>query len=262
VSDSSRARLTNDVALVTGSTSGLGVAIAERLLAEGSAVMVTGRNETRGRAVVDELAAAAPDRVAFTAADLTDPAHCARLVAETVARFARLTIVVNNAVSTTGSRTTAGLVDAATWEAAWRVNVTAALWVTQAAIPHLRAAGGGAVVNVSSRAAERASPGLAAYVASKGGLNALTRAIAVDHAVDNIRCNTVSPGYVLHPTRDRDLSVERRAQLEAMHLTRLATGADVAAAVAFLCSSDAACITGTNLPIDGGSSIARAAVLG
>jgi meso-butanediol dehydrogenase/(S,S)-butanediol dehydrogenase/diacetyl reductase len=260
-------RLSGSVAIVTGSTSGIGIAIARRLVVEGASVVVTGRDRERGNAVAAAIDGETPaessgDRVAFVPADLTDEWACAALVAGAVDRFGSLTILVNNAVATDSGRATVDHLDTADWESALRVNVTAAMWMCRAAIPHLRSAGNGAIVNVSSRAAERASPSLPAYAASKGALNALTRAIAVDHAADGIRCNTVSPGYVLHERRDRDLDPERKAQLEAMHLTRLATGDDVAAAVAFLCSDDAACITGINLPVDGGSTIARASVLG
>ena len=146
--------------------------------------------------------------------------------------------------------------DTDAWEAAFRVNVTAPMWLCRAALPHLRRAGHGSIVNISSRAAERASPGLAAYVASKGALNALTRALAVEGAPDGIRANTVAPGYVLNDRRDADLDDERRSRLEGMHLTRLATGDDIAAAVAWLAGPDAATVTGILLPVDGGSSTA------
>lgn len=245
-------RLAGRVALVTGSTSGLGRAIAHRLAGEGATVVVTGRDADRGAVVAAEVGGT------FLAADLADEAAATALVDDAATAHGRLDVLVNNAVA---SVTAAPVDEVATadWEAALRVNVTAPMWLCRAAAPHLRRAGGGAIVNVSSRAAERASPGLAAYVASKGALNALTRALAVDLAADGIRANTVAPGYVLHEHRDADLDEGRRARLEAMHLTRLATAADVAAAVAFLASDDAATITGTLLPVDGGSSTAARA---
>src|SRR5205085_1651671 len=116
-------------------------------------------------------------------------------------------------------------------------------------------------VNVSSRAAQRASRGLSAYSASKGALEALTRSIAVDHAEHSIRCNTVSPGFVLNERRDADVSDERRRQLEAMHLTRLGQPLDVAYAALYLASREAEFVTGIVLPVDGGSSTTRAPML-
>lgn len=250
--DPNRGRLAGEVALVTGSTAGLGRAIARRMAAEGAAVVVTGRSAERGEAVAEEVGGT------FLAADLTDESACGRLVDEAAGAHSRLTILVNNAVAEVGTAAVDGVTTAA-WEEAFRVNVTAPMWLCRAAIPHFRTSGHGSIVNVSSRAAERASPGLAAYVASKGALNALTRSLAVDYAADNIRANTVAPGYVLNDRRDADLGDERRARLEAMHLLPLATADEVAAAVAFLAGPDAAQITGTLLPVDGGSSTAARA---
>jgi NAD(P)-dependent dehydrogenase (short-subunit alcohol dehydrogenase family) len=244
------------VALVTGSTAGLGTVIAHRLAAEGASVVVTGRDAERGEAVAEAVGGT------FLAADLNDEAACGALVDEAAEAAGGLTVLVNNAVASVGTAAVDGLTTAA-WEEAFRVNVTAPMWLCRAAIPHFRKARHGSIVNVSSRAAERASPGLAAYVASKGALNALTRSLAVDYAAEGIRANTVAPGYVLNERRDADLDDDRRARLEAMHLTRLATAEDVAAAVAFLAGPDAETITGILLPVDGGSStVARATSFG
>jgi NAD(P)-dependent dehydrogenase (short-subunit alcohol dehydrogenase family) len=126
----------------------------------------------------------------------------------------------------------------------------------------MRRAGHGSIVNVSSRQAERASPGFTPYVASKGGLNALTRAIAVDYGREGIRCNALSVGYVVNERRDADMSPERRARLEGMHLTRLGRAEDVAWAVVWLASRESEFVTGALIPVDGGGTIARGLVLG
>ena len=102
----------------------------------------------------------------------------------------------------------------------------------------------------------------AAYATSKGGLNALTRALAVDYGKHNIRANTLSPGYVVNDRRDADITSERRARYEAMHLTRLGAARDCAYAAVYLASRESEFLTGINLQLDGGSSVARAAVLG
>jgi NAD(P)-dependent dehydrogenase (short-subunit alcohol dehydrogenase family) len=148
------------------------------------------------------------------------------------------------------------------WEATLRVNVSAPMWCARAAIPHLRSAGHGSIINVSSRQGERPSAGLAAYATSKGALNALTRAIAVEEAAHGIRCTTISPGYVFNERRDADMTDERRARLESMHLTRLGEASDVAHAAVYLASSESEFLTGINLQLDGGGSIARASSLG
>lgn len=255
-------RLAGEIALVTGSTAGIGRAIAVEFAAQGARVGVHGRDAGRGGAVVDQIVAAGGDAT-FLAGDLTDEDACRGLVASIVAQLGGLTVLVNNAVASTGSHdATVGELDTAAWEHALRVNLTAPMWLCRDAIPHLRAAGHGSIVNVSSRQAERPSPGLAAYAASKGGMNALTRAVAVEEARHGIRCNTISPGYVINERRDADLAPERRARLEAMHLTRLAEARDVAFAAVYLASHESALLTGINLQLDGGSSVARAASLG
>jgi len=258
-------RLRGEIALVTGSTAGIGRAIAVEFAAQGARVMVTGRDADRGEVVVDAARKAVGDGegdAAFAPADLGDEAACGALVDAVTDRFGDLTVLVNNAAGGAGEDGAVGALDTAAWDAVLRVNLTAPMWLSRAAIPRMRAAGHGSIVNISSRQGERASRGLAAYIASKGGLNALTRSIAVDYAADNIRCNTISPGYVLNERRDADLSDERRARLEGMHLTRLGRAADVAHAAVYLASRESEFVTGVNLPLDGGSSAARGLALG
>lgn len=254
--------MAGELAVVTGSTSGIGRAIAVEFAAEGARVIVHGRDEERGRAVVDE-ARATGGEAWFVAADLRDEEACARLVARAVELLGGCTVLVNNAVGTSAGRdSTVGDMDTAYWEEALRMNLTAPMFLCRAALPHMIAAGHGAIVNVSSRQAERPSPGLAAYAASKGGLNALTRVLAVEYARYNIRANTLSPGYIVNERRDADMTPERRAGVEAMHLTRLGRARDAAYAAVYLASKESEFLTGINLQLDGGSSIARAASFG
>jgi NAD(P)-dependent dehydrogenase (short-subunit alcohol dehydrogenase family) len=256
-------RMRGEVAIVTGSTSGLGREVARRLVLEGARVVVTGRNAERGARVVEGLQGL-PGEATFIAADLADEEACRDLVRATVARFGSLTVLVNNAVSLDVEPPDAKVEELATstWEHIFRVGITAVMWMCRAAIPEMRKAGHGSIVNVSSRAAERAVPGLSAYAAAKGAMNALTRSLATDYAAEGIRCNTLAPGYVVNDDREV-LSDARRAHYEAMHLTRLPLDRDIAAAVAFLASRDAEVITGILLPVDGGSSTAaRAASFG
>jgi NAD(P)-dependent dehydrogenase (short-subunit alcohol dehydrogenase family) len=256
-------RLAGERALVTGSTSGIGKATARRLAAEGAAVVVSGRDHDRGAAVVEDVRAAG-GTAELVLADLGSEAECARLVDEAAAALGGLTVLVNNAVAAVVDERDGpvGALTTAVWDATLRVNLSAPMWLCRAAIPHLEAAGHGSIVNVSSRQAERAAPGFSAYIASKAGLNGLTRAIAVDYAKRGIRCNTISPGYVLNERRDAALGPERRARLEGMHLTRIGAADDVAHAVVFLASAESEFLTGINLPLDGGSSAARGLVLG
>lgn len=254
-------RLAGERAVVTGSTAGIGAEIAAAFAREGAAVVVTGRNATRGGAVVERITAAG-GTADFVAADLGDEKACARLIDTAAERLGGLTVLVNNA--TGGSEGAAPVAEVRTenWDAVLRLDLSAPMWCARQAIPHMRRAGHGSIVNISSRQAERPSAGLAAYVAAKAGLNGLTRALAVEEAAHGIRCNTISPGYVLNAVRDADLAPEQRETYAAMHLTRLGQAADVAAAAVYLAGPESGFVTGINLALDGGSSIARARTLG
>ncbi len=247
--------------MVTGSTSGLGRAIAAALAAEGAAVVVTGRDQGRGDAVVAEITASGGS-ASFVAADLGDETACTNLIETAAERLSGLTVLVNNAAGSGAADGPVGNLGTEAWDAILRVDLTAPMWCARAAIPHMQRAGHGSIVNVSSRQAERASRGFAAYIAAKSGLNGLTRSIAVDYAADGIRCNTVSPGYVLNDRRDADITPERRARYEGMHLTRLGVASDIAYAVVYLASREAEFVTGINMQLDGGSSVARGLTLG
>ena len=246
-------RLDGDVALVTGSSAGIGKAIAMRFAAEGADVMVTGRDSARGEAVARECFG----RGQFIAADLADPDSADALVSATVERFGALTVLVNNAAASgTPDGSAADLTDEH-WLAILAVDLLAPARLCRAALPHLRACGHGSIVNISSRAASRAARGLAAYTAAKGGLEALTRSIAVDEAPHGVRCNAISPGYVLNERRDADITDTERTRREAMHLLGLGTADDVAYAAVYFASQESKWLTGTVLPLDGGSSAAR-----
>jgi NAD(P)-dependent dehydrogenase (short-subunit alcohol dehydrogenase family) len=251
-------RLGGSVALITGSTSGIGAAIATRFAAEGATVVVTGRSIERGAAVA---AACGPNAV-FVAADLSSPAAPDALVAATMEQLGRIDILVSNAAITGGARGTVVELDDDTWAATLAVDLVAPARLCRAVIPHMVASGGGAIVFISSRAAERGTPGQAAYSAAKAGLGGLARSIAVDFAGAKVRCNVVSPGYVLHEQRDADIDTARRARFDAMHPLGVGEAADVADAAVFLASAESRWITGITLPLDGGSTIARGTTFG
>jgi NAD(P)-dependent dehydrogenase (short-subunit alcohol dehydrogenase family) len=245
-------RLAGEVALITGSTSGIGRAIAIRFAEEGAKVVVSGRDRARGEEVVRGCKSGAR----FVAGDLTDAATPSALVDAAITEFGALTVLVNNAVGGAPDGPVAQLADEQ-WRVILEVDLLAAARLCRAAMPSLRACGHGSIINISSRAASRASRGIAGYISAKGALEALTRSIAVDEAPHGVRCNAISPGYVLNQKRDANITPKERARREAMHLVGLGTADDVAFAAVYLASRESRWLTGTVLPLDGGSSAAR-----
>lgn len=258
-------RLAGEVAIVTGSTSGVGRTIAEVFAAAGAAVIVTGRDEGRGTSVVD-LIRSTGGTAHFVGGDLTSERARVRLIDESVSKFGSLTVLVNNASGRLDHPAHLGakLADVPNdaWDALVEMNLTVPAALCRAAIPHMLSAGHGSIVNISSRTADRVTPGTAAYTSSKAALNALGRAITADYARDGIRCNAVQPGHIEHEERDADVTAEVHAARVAQHATRLTTSLDVALAVLFLASAEADTITGVVLPIDGGSTAIRGTSLG
>lgn len=207
-------QLENKVALVTGSTTGIGEAIARRCLEEGARVLLHGREEEGG--------AAAPllqhwgERAAFCAAQLENPQECEALVAAAIERFGALDILVNNAAAIT--RSNLETTDAATFDYTIAVNVRAPLLLVRAALPHFRKSGGGCVLNIGSVNAYCGEANQLAYSISKGALMTLSRNLADAHASENIRVNHLNPGWVLTPN---EYALKQREGLPADWPTRV-----------------------------------------
>lgn len=234
-------RFADKVVLVTGGRSGIGKAIADRLREEGARVFTVQRG-------VD----AAHESLV---ADLADPTVPARVISEVIAAAGRLDVLVNNA----GTMREAGIeeMSPADWQHDLAVNLTAPFLMMQAAMPHLRAAGG-SIVNIGSIEGLGSNPGHAAYCASKAGLHALTRAVAVDHGAEGVRCNAVAPGWIDTELNEdfiqsMDDPAAFRRDIGSIHpVGRTGGPEEVAALVAFLASGEAGFITGEIYRIDGG----------
>ncbi len=250
-------RLHGKIALVTGASSGIGLATARLFIAEGAQVALTGRNPTRLAAAAAELG---PDALAITADVATEDGPPAA-VAATLERFGRLDIVIANAGI--GGSTPLGSTSLAAFEVFLRTNLTGAFLTVQAAAPHLPR--GGSIVLLGSVHELLGVPGAAAYAASKGGLHAMCRVLAGELAPAGIRVNIVSPGATRTPIWDsRAPTADARAALEARMargapLGRMAEPEDVARTILFLASDDAAHITAAEIFVDGGSTGAPAA---
>ena len=187
-------QLKNKVALITGSTTGVGEAVARKFSSEGARVMLHGRESERAAADVIREQIGDAD---FCAAALEDPSQCEKLVAACVEQFGKIDILVNNAAAIT--RSNLETTDAATFDYTLAVNVRAPLLLIRAALPHFRAQGGGCVLNIGSINAYTGEANQLAYAISKGGLMTLSRNLADAHARENIRVNHFNLGWVLTP---------------------------------------------------------------
>lgn len=241
-----------ETAIVTGATEGIGLATAELLARRGANLVLLARREERGREVVAELGS---ESVAFVAADVSEPGSADRAVALAQERFGGLDVLVNNAAIDH----VRPILEVSRDEALelMSVNFLGALMMLQAAAKAMRGRGG-SIVNVSSRAASIGLPSLAVYSATKGALEALTRAAAIELAPDSIRVNAVAPGLTETPLvrswldDQADPEGFRSQLLQGIPQRRFGAPEDVAAAIGFLASAESAHITGAVLPVDGG----------
>ncbi|WP_159586257.1 3-hydroxybutyrate dehydrogenase [Chelativorans xinjiangense] len=250
-------------AIVTGSTSGIGLGIARALAADGCNVVVNSFTDSKeDHALADGIAREFGVTAAYTQADMSNGEECRRLVEETVERFGAIDILVNNA----GIQHVEAVETFPTekWDAIIAINLSSAFHTIAAAVPHMKRQGKGRIVNISSAHGLRASPFKSAYIAAKHGVVGLTKTVALELADDHVTCNAICPGYVLTPlveaqipdqmaahNMDRE-TVVREVMLARQPIREFATVEQIGAAAVFLCSDNAALITGTTLSVDGG----------
>lgn len=258
-------RLDGHVALVTGSTRGIGRAIAQRFGAEGACVVVTGRTEADGEQVADDIRSVGGEAT-FCRADLGREGDVRAAVERAIDAFGKLTILVNNAAPTDlvgpgrGDRALHHITDD-DWDSIMTIGLKQLVWCARHAVPAITEAGGGAIVNISSAASLQGVAGIDAYTAAKGAINSLTRSLAVELAPSKIRVNTIVCGMVL--TSEGAFQMMEHPVLgpatKALHLTDLGRPDDIANVALFLASDEAGFVTGHNLVADGGAT-ARMAV--
>lgn len=243
----------SEVVLLSGGTSGIGLAAAQLLLARGAQVMLMGRSEERGRKALAELDAG--ERAAFVAGDVRHPADCRRAVRETLAHFGRLTGLVCSA----GIYVEGALEDLRpeVLDTVLDINVKGTMYLCQAALPALKQAHG-SIVNVASDAGVHGNYFCTAYCASKGAVVLFTRALALEVAHEGVRVNAIAPGDIMTPLTRGQLqaSPDPEAALQEMAsvypLGRIGTPEEAAAVIAFLLSAQAGFVTGAVWRIDGG----------
>jgi NAD(P)-dependent dehydrogenase (short-subunit alcohol dehydrogenase family) len=251
-----RGRLAGKVAIVTGAASGIGRATALLMAREGAAVVVADVNGAGAAAVAKEIEAAGGAALGQPA-DVAEEASVVAMVDAAVKRFGGLDVLHNNAAAVDPALMSRDGdvvdLDVGVLDRTLAVNLRGPMLGCKHAIPRMLARGGGAIVNTSSASGLVGDPVRTAYGVSKAGLDSLTRYVATQYGKRGIRCNSIAPGVVATPALAANVPPEMIAIYERSHLTpRLGRPEDIAAAVAFLASDDAAFITGQTISVDGG----------
>jgi 3-hydroxybutyrate dehydrogenase len=250
------------VAVVTGSTSGIGLGIARALAEAGADIIVNGRGDPREIDASCEAIGLCGARVVYDGADLLNPVGATSLIENSIATLGRVDILVNNA----GIQHVSSIEDFPIdkWNAIIALNLSAAFHTIRTAFAPMKAAGYGRIINVASAHALVASPYKSAYVAAKHGVLGLTKTVALEGAQFGVTCNAICPGYVWTPLVENQIADTAKARgidreavikdvlLAAQPTKRFATVEELGALAVFLCGPGGASITGAALPVDGG----------
>ena len=247
-------RFKGKVALITGGVSGIGLATARLLVAEGARIAVCDINAQAGEALVKSLPSGS---VRFTQCDVTDDDQVKRFVEDAVNALQRLDVVFNNAGMLVCTPLTE--IEPDIWDKVYAVNVKGAFLVCRHAIPALKASRGGAIINMASLAGLRGMPGLTLYASTKSAVIGLSKTLALELAPDNIRVNAICPGWIDTPFNQPVIEAlggpdaVAGAVAAGIPLGRMGSVEEVAAMVAYLASEEASFVTGQHMSINGGA---------
>ena len=245
-------RLKDKVAIVTGSTSGIGIGIAKLYAAEGAKVVICGRRAEKGQAVVDEIVKAGGE-ASYHFMDITDPSSIEALMADTVEKYGKIDILVNNAANVALKD---GRVDELTiemWDAIFQSDMRGTFYTTKCALPYMQKNNGGSIVNIGSMVSCAGDLGSTAYACAKAGVDMLTQSVALQYGKSNIRCNCVRPGLIVTPQNEAHVpQALKDIFLSNIMVNRYGCPEDIGYLCVYLGSDESTYVTGQIMTVDGG----------
>ena len=248
-------RLQDKVAIVTGSTSGIGIGIARIFAREGATVVVCGRREAKGQAVVDSILSFG-GKASYHYMDITKPESIQAVIEDTVKTYGKLDVLVNNAANVALKDGTIDELTVEQWDAIMESDLRSVFLAIKYALPHMRAQKKGSIVNIGSMASSGGDLAAAAYASAKAGVNLLTQNVAVEFGRENIRCNCIRPGLIVTPENDAHVpQVLKDIFLDSILVNRYGCPEDIGYLACYLASDESAYVTGQIMDVDGGTNM-------
>lgn len=245
-------RLKDKIAIVTGSTSGIGRGIARLYGAEGATVIVCGRREEKGKAMVEEIEKAG-GKAAYHFMDVTKPETIERLMSDVAGQYGHIDILVNNAANVGLKDGRVDEVSLEMWDAIFNSDVRGTFYATKCVLPYMMKQGGGSIINIGSMASCGGDLGATAYASAKAGVDLLTQSTAMQYGKSNIRCNCVRPGLIITPENDALVAqAVKDIFLSNIMVNRYGCPEDIGHLCVYLGSDESAYVTGQIMTVDGG----------
>ena len=245
-------RLKGKVAIVTGSTSGIGIGIARCYALEGAKVVICGRREQKGQEVVESITTQGGEAW-YHFLDLTDFSTIEKLIEDTAQKYGKIDILVNNAANVGLPDGRVDELSLEMWDAIFNSDLRGAFYAIKCVLPHMQKNGGGSIINIGSMASCGGDLGATAYSCAKAGVDMLTSSVALQYGKDNIRCNCVRPGLIVTPQNDAYVSQELKdIFLSNIEVNRYGCPDDIGHACVYFGSDESAFVTGQIINVDGG----------